>query len=130
MCGAELTSLPEGVQRVARLLQDKGHPHAPQMLDDAARTAQQAASAARPAHRAACCCLVTGVSPCQTTSGRTLTATENPSSASAIMPCRAAVRPQYCAAASRRLGSAVVTLAAARKLARAAFRSAGSPSRS
>ena len=45
MGGSELTSLPEGVQRVARLLQDKGHPHAPQMLDDAARTAQQAADA-------------------------------------------------------------------------------------
>jgi prolyl-tRNA editing enzyme YbaK/EbsC (Cys-tRNA(Pro) deacylase) len=45
MCGAELTSLPDGVQRVARLLQDRGHPHAPQMLDDAARTAQQAADA-------------------------------------------------------------------------------------
>ena len=45
MCGAELHSLPEGVQRVARALQDKGHPHAPQMLDDAARTAQQAADA-------------------------------------------------------------------------------------
>ena len=45
MCGAELTSLPEGVQRVARLLQDKGHAHAPRMLDDAARTAQQAADA-------------------------------------------------------------------------------------
>ena len=45
MCGAELTSLPEGVQRVARALQDKGHPHSPQMLDDAARTAQQAADA-------------------------------------------------------------------------------------
>ena len=45
MCGAELTSLPEGVQRVARVLQDKGHPHAPVMLDDAARTAQQAADA-------------------------------------------------------------------------------------
>ena len=45
MCGAELTALPEGVQRVARMLQDKGHPHAPQMLDDAARTAQQAADA-------------------------------------------------------------------------------------
>jgi len=45
MCGAELNSLPEGVQRVARLLQDKGHPHLPQMLDDAARTAQQAADA-------------------------------------------------------------------------------------
>lgn len=45
MCGAELKSLPEGVQRVARALQDKGHPHAPVMLDDAARTAQQAADA-------------------------------------------------------------------------------------
>ena len=45
MCGAELTSLPEGVQRVARALQDAGHPHSPVMLDDAARTAQQAADA-------------------------------------------------------------------------------------
>jgi prolyl-tRNA editing enzyme YbaK/EbsC (Cys-tRNA(Pro) deacylase) len=45
MCGSELHSLPEGVQRVAQLLQDAGHPHAPQMLDDAARTAQQAADA-------------------------------------------------------------------------------------
>ena len=45
MCGAELSALPEGVQRVARALQDKGHPHAPVMLDDAARTAQQAADA-------------------------------------------------------------------------------------
>jgi prolyl-tRNA editing enzyme YbaK/EbsC (Cys-tRNA(Pro) deacylase) len=45
MCGAELQSLPEGVQRVARALQDKGHPHSPVMLDDAARTAQQAADA-------------------------------------------------------------------------------------
>jgi prolyl-tRNA editing enzyme YbaK/EbsC (Cys-tRNA(Pro) deacylase) len=45
MCGAELNSLPEGVQRVARALQDKGHPHTPVMLDDAARTAQQAADA-------------------------------------------------------------------------------------
>lgn len=45
MCGAELHSLPEGVQRVARLLQEQGHPHAPVMLDDAARTAQQAADA-------------------------------------------------------------------------------------
>ena len=43
MCGAELHSLPEGVQRVARVLQDKGHPHPPVMLDDACRTAQQAA---------------------------------------------------------------------------------------
>ena len=45
MCGAELSSLPEGVQRVARVLQDQGHPHTPVMLDDAARTAQQAADA-------------------------------------------------------------------------------------
>lgn len=45
MCGSELKSLPEGVQRVAQVLQDKGHPHAPVMLDDAARTAQQAADA-------------------------------------------------------------------------------------
>ena len=45
MCGAELNPLPEGVQRVARVLQDMGHPHTPQMLDDAARTAQQAADA-------------------------------------------------------------------------------------
>ncbi len=45
MCGAELQSLPEGVQRVARVLQERGHPHLPQMLGDAARTAQQAADA-------------------------------------------------------------------------------------
>lgn len=45
MCGAELASLPEGVQRVARLLQQQGHPHAPVMLDGAAGTAQQAAHA-------------------------------------------------------------------------------------
>ena len=45
MCGAELLSLPEGVQRVARVLQDKGHPHGPQMLEVAARTAQEAADA-------------------------------------------------------------------------------------
>jgi prolyl-tRNA editing enzyme YbaK/EbsC (Cys-tRNA(Pro) deacylase) len=45
MCGSELHPLPETVQRVARLLQDAGHPHSPQMLDDAARTAQQAADA-------------------------------------------------------------------------------------
>ena len=45
MCGAELSALPEGVQRVARALQDAGHPHGPVMLDDAARTAQQAADA-------------------------------------------------------------------------------------
>ncbi|MDZ7893427.1 MAG: YbaK/EbsC family protein [Rhodoferax sp.] len=40
-----MTELPEGVQRVAAALQDKNHPHAPVMLDGAARTAQQAADA-------------------------------------------------------------------------------------
>jgi prolyl-tRNA editing enzyme YbaK/EbsC (Cys-tRNA(Pro) deacylase) len=45
MCGAELTMLPEGVQRVAAVLEASGHPHTPVMLDDAARTAQQAADA-------------------------------------------------------------------------------------
>ena len=45
MCGAELLAFPEGVQRVATLLQANGHAHAPVMLDDAARTAQQAADA-------------------------------------------------------------------------------------
>lgn len=45
MCGAELKSLPEGVQRVIAALDTMGHPHAPVMLDDAARTAQQAADA-------------------------------------------------------------------------------------
>ena len=37
--------LPEGVQRVAAALQAAGHPHRPLLLDDAARTAQQAADA-------------------------------------------------------------------------------------
>ena len=45
MCGAELTALPDGVQKIAGFLQAKAHPHAPIMLDDAARTAQQAADA-------------------------------------------------------------------------------------
>jgi prolyl-tRNA editing enzyme YbaK/EbsC (Cys-tRNA(Pro) deacylase)/predicted Fe-S protein YdhL (DUF1289 family) len=45
MCGSELKVLPEGVQRIAAVLQEKGHPHMPVMLDDAARTAQQAADA-------------------------------------------------------------------------------------
>lgn len=45
VCGAELIGLPDGVQRVAKVLQSKGHPHMPVMLDDAARTAQQAADA-------------------------------------------------------------------------------------
>ena len=39
------TPLPEGVQRVAAALQAKAHPHSPIMLDEAARTAQQAADA-------------------------------------------------------------------------------------
>lgn len=45
MCGSELVSLPDGVQRVAAVLEASGHAHAPVMLDDAARTAQQAADA-------------------------------------------------------------------------------------
>jgi prolyl-tRNA editing enzyme YbaK/EbsC (Cys-tRNA(Pro) deacylase) len=42
---ADTKALPDGVQRVAQVLRDKGHPHAPVMLSDAARTAQQAADA-------------------------------------------------------------------------------------
>jgi prolyl-tRNA editing enzyme YbaK/EbsC (Cys-tRNA(Pro) deacylase) len=38
-------SLPEGVQRVTAYLQAAGHMATPRMLDDAARTAQQAADA-------------------------------------------------------------------------------------
>jgi len=45
MSNAAAKPLPESVQRVAQVLRDKGHPHAPRMLDDAARTAQQAADA-------------------------------------------------------------------------------------
>lgn len=45
MCGAEVLTLPDGVRRVASALQALGHPHAPVMLDNAARTAQQAADA-------------------------------------------------------------------------------------
>lgn len=45
MCGSELKTLPEGVQRVAAALQQGGHPHMPLMLEGAARTAQQAADA-------------------------------------------------------------------------------------
>ncbi len=45
MCGAELTQLPDGVQRVASFLQAAGHVSAPRILQDAARTAQQAADA-------------------------------------------------------------------------------------
>lgn len=40
-----LTNLPPGVRRVAEALAALGHPHPPIMLDDAARTAQQAADA-------------------------------------------------------------------------------------
>lgn len=43
MCGSELKTLPEGVQRVSFALQEAGHPHAPVMLNEAARTAQEAA---------------------------------------------------------------------------------------
>ncbi len=45
MCGSELHALPDGVQRVAEFLQQRGHVHLPVMLDGAARTAQQAADA-------------------------------------------------------------------------------------
>ena len=45
MGASELKALPEGVQRVAAVLRAQGHAHAPVMLDDAARTAQQAADA-------------------------------------------------------------------------------------
>lgn len=40
-----LQALPEGVRRVAAALAAAGHPHAPRLLDGAARTAQQAADA-------------------------------------------------------------------------------------
>ncbi len=43
MCGAELKALPLPVQRVAAELRASGHAHSPQMLETAARTAQQAA---------------------------------------------------------------------------------------
>lgn len=43
MCGAELHAIPEGVQRVANVLQAAHHLHTPIMLDGAARTAQEAA---------------------------------------------------------------------------------------
>jgi prolyl-tRNA editing enzyme YbaK/EbsC (Cys-tRNA(Pro) deacylase) len=45
MCSTVIKHWPEGVQRVAKVLQGKDHPHEPVMLDDAARTAQQAADA-------------------------------------------------------------------------------------
>lgn len=40
-----MSDLPEGTQRVATVLQSHGHPQVPVMLDQAARTAQQAADA-------------------------------------------------------------------------------------
>ena len=49
MCGSELHSLPEGVQRVSRFLQDAGHPHAPQMLIDQFDVQGHAAPAPKPA---------------------------------------------------------------------------------
>ena len=45
MYGSELICLPEDVQKVAAFLKSEGHPHPPVILDDAARTAQQAADA-------------------------------------------------------------------------------------
>ncbi|WP_334134752.1 YbaK/EbsC family protein [Tepidimonas sp.] len=45
MCGAQVKPLPEGVCRVAAVLQALGAEHAPVLLDEAARTAQQAADA-------------------------------------------------------------------------------------
>ena len=45
MADQGLQNLPEGVLRVAAALKAKNHPHAPVMLDAAARTAQQAADA-------------------------------------------------------------------------------------
>ncbi|MBP9904148.1 MAG: YbaK/EbsC family protein [Rhodoferax sp.] len=45
MLPEQFHALPEGVRRVAQVLQANGHGHAPMMLDEAARTAQQAADA-------------------------------------------------------------------------------------
>ena len=45
MCGAELRPLPEDVRRVARVLLEHGHAQAPALLEQSARTAQQAADA-------------------------------------------------------------------------------------
>ena len=43
MCGGELQSFPDSVERVARALEASGHPHSPVMLNASARTAQEAA---------------------------------------------------------------------------------------
>ncbi|HRH88694.1 MAG TPA: YbaK/EbsC family protein, partial [Rubrivivax sp.] len=40
-----MTTLPEGFQRVADALRQRGHGHTPRWLDVAARTSQQAADA-------------------------------------------------------------------------------------
>ncbi|MDP3617161.1 MAG: YbaK/EbsC family protein, partial [Rhodoferax sp.] len=45
MAANETKALPESVQRVLAALQAARHPHLPVLLDDAARTAQQAADA-------------------------------------------------------------------------------------
>jgi prolyl-tRNA editing enzyme YbaK/EbsC (Cys-tRNA(Pro) deacylase) len=45
MASEEAQAMPDGVQRVAAALQSLGHPHGPVLLDNAARTAQQAADA-------------------------------------------------------------------------------------
>ena len=41
----DLSQRPEGFQRVARALAERGHPHAPQWLDVPARTCAEAAAA-------------------------------------------------------------------------------------
>jgi prolyl-tRNA editing enzyme YbaK/EbsC (Cys-tRNA(Pro) deacylase) len=41
----DLDERPEGFQRVARALAERGHPHAPRWLEVAARTSQEAADA-------------------------------------------------------------------------------------
>ena len=46
MYGMEVQSWPLAVQRVVTVLEALQHPHRPVMLDDAVRTAQQAADAA------------------------------------------------------------------------------------
>ncbi len=45
VASVEATRFPEGTRRVLAALQAAGHPHPPVLLDDAARTAQQAADA-------------------------------------------------------------------------------------
>jgi prolyl-tRNA editing enzyme YbaK/EbsC (Cys-tRNA(Pro) deacylase) len=45
MCGAELQSLPEGMQRIAAWLAERDHPHVPIWLQASAHTAQEAADA-------------------------------------------------------------------------------------